>query len=383
MGLAALDVTGLPQAFFFYGTLCHMPLLEAVIGRRPPAEPAILPGYKAVWVAGEAFPMLVPGGTGAEGFVVTGLSDGEIARLDWYEGGYTAVTHEVVASGGRRMAADIFASPEGLPAGDLWRLADWAARWGETVTAAAHDLMRHYGRGAAGLHHARYPQMLIRAGARVRATGSPPTALRFRARPGDVVEHAMSLPYAGYFSVEEHDLSFRRFDGSMSRPVRRAVFVSGDASVVLPYDPVRDRVMVIEQFRAGPYARGDSQPWLVETIAGRVDGGETPEEAALREAREEAGLEIRRLIPALSFYPSPGAKSEYLYTFVGLADLPEDAVRIGGAEAEDEDIRAHVIPFSRLMELVASGEADNAPLIALALWLDRNRAALRAEAEGA
>ncbi len=195
--------------------------------------------------------------------------------------------------------------------------------------------------------------------------------------PGDVVPLALRRPYSAFFAVEEADFVHRRFDGFVSPPLSRAMFVSGDAAVVLPYDPVRDRVLLIEQFRAGPLARGDANPWLIETIAGRIDGGETPEEAALREAVEEAGVAIRALVPGPRFYPSPGAKSEYLYCFVGLADLPDMAPGQGGLASEGEDIRSHVIPFARMMDLVASGEIDNAPLMLLALWLERERPRLR------
>jgi nudix-type nucleoside diphosphatase (YffH/AdpP family) len=193
-----------------------------------------------------------------------------------------------------------------------------------------------------------------------------------------VATQAIRHPYAAYFAIEEHQLSFRRFDGSMSAVLDRAVFVSGDAAIVLPYDPVRDRVMVIEQFRAGPHVRGDANPWLIEAIAGRIDGGETPEEAARREAVEEAGLELQAIHAGPSYYPSPAAKAEYLYSFIGIADLPDAAAGLGGLEAEAEDIRSHVISFDHLMALVASGEVDNAPLLILAYWLQSKRAELRA-----
>ena len=81
--------------------------------------------------------------------------------------------------------------------------------------------------------------------------------------------------------------------GGHGDEVSRTAFVSGDAITVLPYDPVSDRVLLVEQFRAGPYARGDSQPWLLEALAGRIDGGESPEEAVLREAQH---------IPAAEYY---------------------------------------------------------------------------------
>jgi len=160
--------------------------------------------------------------------------------------------------------------------------------------------------------------------------------------------------------------------------VSRAVFISGDAVTVLPYDPVRDRVLLIEQFRPAPMARGDAQPWLLEAIAGRIDPGESPEQAARREAFEEAGLVLGDLLPVAQYYPSPGAKSEFLYSYVALTDLPDGAAGVFGVEGETEDIRGQLVDFADLMALVASGEAANAPLILTALWLQRERARLRA-----
>ncbi|MBN8194773.1 ADP-ribose diphosphatase, partial [Bacillus sp. NTK074B] len=85
---------------------------------------------------------------------------------------------------------------------------------------------------------------------------------------------------ARFFAVIEDRLRHRRFGGGMSETVLRAAFLMSDAVTVLPYDPVRDRVMVGEQFRAGPFARGDRNPWSIEAIAGRIDAGEAPETAA-------------------------------------------------------------------------------------------------------
>jgi nudix-type nucleoside diphosphatase (YffH/AdpP family) len=224
----------------------------------------------------------------------------------------------------------------------------------------------------------RWPVIRARAQARLNAADAPPTTLRRRAGPGDVAVAARRTPYAAFFAVEEYDLRHARFAGGMSDEMARAAFVSADAVTVLPYDPGRDRVMVIEQFRAGPFARGDPQPWSLEAIAGRIDPGETPEETARREAREEAGLEIGPLTPIGRYYPSPGAKSEFIHSYIGLAELPDSAGGLGGVAHEHEDIRAHVVPFDRLMALVETGEAGNAPLILSALALERRRAVLRA-----
>jgi len=159
--------------------------------------------------------------------------------------------------------------------------------------------------------------------------------------------------------------------------VLRAAFVSGDAVTVLPYDPKRDRVLVIEQFRVGPFARGDGQPWLLEAITGRIDPGETPEEAGRREAMEEAGLVLQALLPVAQYYSSPGAKSEFLHSFVALCDLPDDAAGVFGVRGEAEDIRGHLIGLDALMALVASGEVNVGPLVLTALWLQREGPRLR------
>jgi len=187
-------------------------------------------------------------------------------------------------------------------------------------------------------------------------------------------------PYKNYFSVEEHDIVVPRFDGGNSRVMTRAVFVSGDAVSVLPYDPVRDRVMLIEQFRMGPHVRGDAKPWKYEAVAGRIDAGETPEKTARREMSEETGLSLQKLLPISDYYPAPGAVAEYMYSYVGLAELPDDAVGVSGLDSEDEDIKSHLFDFDEALGFVASGRADTGPLLVSLLWLALHRDSIRKDA---
>ncbi|MGL6208433.1 MAG: NUDIX domain-containing protein, partial [Paracoccaceae bacterium] len=244
------------------------------------------------------------------------------------------------------------------------------------VVATAGDIMALCGVVKPEAVGARLGVMQVRGASRVRAGLASPAGRRLA---GDVAVTERRQPYARFFAVEEYDLAYRRFDRSLSPVVTRAVFVSGDAVTVLPYDRFRDRVLVIEQFRAGPFARGDGNPWSLEAIAGRIDPGEGPEDCARREAVEEAGLALGELLPVAQYYPSPGAVSEYLYSYVGLADLPDGVEGVFGVEGEAEDIRGHLMSFDDLMGLVGSGEVENAPLILTALWLQRERGRLRAE----
>lgn len=217
---------------------------------------------------------------------------------------------------------------------------------------------------------------------RSRAALAAPASLRRRAKPGDVEIQTRTEPYAQFFGVEEQSLRHRQHDGALGPVIHRAAFVSGDAVTVLPYDPVRDRVLLIEQFRFGPHVRGDANPWQLEVVAGRIDAGEPPEAAARREAAEEAGLALGGLLPIAAYYPSPGAYAEFLYSYLALADLPDGIEGVFGVEGEAEDIRTHLVSFDQLMALCASGEIGNAPTLLSALWLSRERPRLRAGAAG-
>lgn len=369
------------HAFFFYGTLCHPPLLETVLGRAVALQPARLADHAVHWAAGHSFPMILPRpGAVAEGMLVRDMSDADVARLDFYEGGFAYHAHDVaVGTDGTALTARVFFPDPGLlDPGAPWDLADWVADWGEIVVSAAGDFMAAYGERSSEELLRRYPQMLMRGAARLRARAGGPTRLRHAAGPEDIALLARREPHAGYFSVEEYRLRHRRFDGAMGPEVKREVFLSGDAATVLPYDPVRDRVLLVEQFRVGPFGRGDTEPWQLEPIAGRVDPGEGPEAAVRREALEEAGLELGALIEVAQYYPSPGMIGEYLYSYVALADLPDGTAGLGGLDDEHEDIRTHVIGFDELMALVASGEVATGPLLLTALWLQRERPRLRA-----
>jgi nudix-type nucleoside diphosphatase (YffH/AdpP family) len=215
-----------------------------------------------------------------------------------------------------------------------------------------------------------------RASARLAASGVP-ADIRSDTGADRIELLEAHVDHIGFYRFETRLLRHPTFQGGTSPEVRREMVVATDAAMVLPYDPVRDRVLLIEQFRMGPYGRGDPRPWMLEPVAGRIDPGETPEEAARRECHEEAGLDLARLERIAGYYCTPGYSTEYFHNFVGIADLPDDLPRFGGLDAEAEDIRLHILDFDAAMHLIETGEADNGPLILSLLWLARERARLR------
>lgn len=280
----------------------------------------------------------------------------------------------VGTSGGERPATAYRFPPVDAPA-DAADLTPQRRAW---LAEALGEVMAHYGRRSAGEARALLHGIATRALGRSRGPDRrSPVGLGTRLGAGDVELAELRHPYARYFGLEEHMLRHRRFDGGRSEILERAIFTSGDAVVVLPYDPRRDAVLLIEQFRAGPWARRDPRPWRLETVAGRCDRDEAPEATARREAREEAGLELGRIERIAGFYPSPAIMSEFITAFVGEADLGT-AGGVFGLPEEHEDIRAQVVPLADALAAVESGEIDAAPLMLSLAWLEKHAARLRA-----
>jgi ADP-ribose pyrophosphatase len=183
--------------------------------------------------------------------------------------------------------------------------------------------------------------------------------------------------FQGYFRVDRYRLRHRRFDDGWTRPFVREVFERGHAVALLPYDPARDEVVLVEQFRVGALAAG-WKPWLLEGVAGIIEPGETPEEVARREAIEEAALKVTDLVLAHRYLVSPGGASETCTLYCGRADASGLHGAIRGVDDEHEHIRVHVLPRTEAWTRVADGRICNAAAVIALQWLELNHVRLRA-----
>ena len=363
------------DTLFFYGTLRHVPLLECVLGRVADVDVVedVLPGYTALSSPDGLYPVLTSAPDAqTSGLLVRGLGAEDIARLNYYEGGFDYDLELVTLASGA--AAQVYVPGQGVARVNApWDFVAWEDRWAEMNLFAAREVMAAYGRLSTDEVAARFPRIRARAWSKVLARRGRHGEGVFKGR---IDMQARTQGYSDFFAVEDMVLSHETFDGDMAGPLQRAVFVSSDASIVLPYDPVRDRVLLVEQVRMGPIGRNDPVCWQMEPVAGLIDPGETPEEAARREAAEEAGLTFHVLEPAGECYASPGAVTDFFHLFVGLCDLPDDAGGIGGEVTEGENIRSHVMAFDALLALADERRVANAPLAMLTYWLARHRARL-------
>ncbi|HAT35464.1 MAG TPA: ADP-ribose diphosphatase [Rhodospirillaceae bacterium] len=193
----------------------------------------------------------------------------------------------------------------------------------------------------------------------------------------DAKQVSDELLYDGFFQMKRYRFRHRLFAGGWAPEVTREVFERQECVSVLPYDPAQDKVVLIEQFRPGPMAAGDKEPWITEIIAGIAEADETLEDVARREAMEEAGCEIGEMEAISSHYVSPGGSTEVMHIFCGLTDS-NGIGGIYGLESEGEDIRVFTEPFEDAYRRVKQGSLRNSFTIIALQWLALNRERLAA-----
>ena len=179
-----------------------------------------------------------------------------------------------------------------------------------------------------------------------------------------------------YFRLDEYQLSHELFRGGYSEVFTREVFERGSVVALLPYDPKRRKVVLIEQFRVGAIHGGEA-PWLIECIAGIVEEGEVEDQVAIRESREEAGCEIDQLHRISRYYVSPGGSTEECTLYCGIVD----SSGIGGVHGladENEDIRVEVVDADTAYAWLVEGRIKSSATIIALQWLQLNEDKLSA-----
>ena len=184
--------------------------------------------------------------------------------------------------------------------------------------------------------------------------------------------------YEGFFTLKRIQFKHKLFAGGESGVVTRELLIKGAASAVIAYDPKEDSVILVEQVRIGAAYHSESHcsPWLLELIAGMVEKGEKPEEVALRESEEEAGIQVKNLTHCLSVWDSPGGTLERIHLFAGEVDSSQ-AKGIHGLAEENEDIRVHVVKREQAYQWMCEGKIDNGIAVIGLQWLQLNYAQLQ------
>ena len=194
----------------------------------------------------------------------------------------------------------------------------------------------------------------------------------------DVEILGAEIGFARHLSVEIVRFRHRLFEGGWSGERLFDVVRRGAAAAVLLYDPERDSVVLVEQFRIAALYAGRS-PWQIEAVAGLIDTDETPEEVARREAREEANLDpIGKLLPIQCELPACGSFDEVMWLFCGRVDS-RSAAGVYGLAVEHEDIRVVVKTIAQVEAMLDAGQIESSHTLISLYWLLRHRDRLRKE----
>lgn len=174
--------------------------------------------------------------------------------------------------------------------------------------------------------------------------------------------HQQETVYDGFFKFNQYQLSFERFDGGFIENVTRECGVKHDIVAVLPYDPVKQVFLMVEQFRIGMSVRGE-HPWTMEIVAGFMDvEHEDSLTTAKRELFEETGCHAIDIHPMLNYYPGPGGSAAKIHLFIATIDS-EQALHHTGITDEGENICVHKIPLTTIQKNMQDNTINNATSI--------------------
>ena len=365
---------------FVFGTLRSDTLREIVLGRDMSSDDiceATIKDFQVYWAKEGPFPVMIPEpNSEAYGLVLKNLSEPDVERLNYYELGfdYVLATTSVETHAGQIGVSAYFCNRSDMATSKLWSYDDWLSDHSEIQYLAAREFLDFFGTKFGDTAKVMYHSILKRAEVFVSEGSTPSSAIEIGPDLNTNIQiKDLKREYLGFFALNQVDLKYPFFDNSTSGVKSRTILMGSEASLILPYDPILDKVLLVEQFRIGPFCRGDKAPWVYEPVAGMIEFGEKPEDAAKREVFEEAGIQVTNLVKINSGYPNPGEATTYFYNYIGIVDLSDYSPGIYGVRDEGEDIRTHVIDFKEVLSWSISNKLRVLPLTTMVLWLALNK----------
>ena len=365
---------------FVFGTLRSDTLRKIVLGRDISSDDiceATIKDFQVYWAKEGPFPVMIPEpNSEAHGLVLKNLREPDVERLNYYELGfdYVLATTSVETDAGQIGVSAYFCNRSDMATTKLWSFDDWLSDHSEIQYLAAREFLDFFGTKFGDTAKVMYHSILKRAEVFVSEGSTPSSAIEIGPDLNTNIQiKDLKREYLGFFALNQVDLKYPFFDNSTSGVKSRTILMGSEASLILPYDPILDKVLLVEQFRIGPFCRGDKAPWVYEPVAGMIEFGEKPEVAAKREVFEEAGIEVTKLVKINSGYPNPGEATTYFYNYIGIVDLSEYSPGIYGVRDEGEDIRTHVCDFKEVFNWSISNKLRVLPLNTMVLWLALNK----------
>ncbi|BAO56164.1 NUDIX domain-containing protein [Nonlabens marinus] len=174
------------------------------------------------------------------------------------------------------------------------------------------------------------------------------------------------IAYSGFLKVLRADVIHEAVHNGDSIHATRECLERGDSVAVLIYEKDTDSFLFTRQFRY-PSARRNN-PWMLELVAGSIDGDEEGQVAARREVKEEIGFEIQDLEKVMTYFPSPGGCSEQITIYYAQVNSSQQVTKEGGKTEEKEDIELVRIKKDEAKKMLQKGAFNNSISIIGLQW---------------
>ncbi|HMG16359.1 MAG TPA: NUDIX hydrolase [Saprospiraceae bacterium] len=178
------------------------------------------------------------------------------------------------------------------------------------------------------------------------------------------------LVYKGFNKLTKFEFEIDSFDGSRLKK-ETEVLERGDSYSIVIYEKDTDTLLFTEQFRM-PVAQ-NMNGWMLEMVAGRVEGSDNPEDTIKREALEEIGYLIDKIELIAKFYVSPGVSNERIFLYYSEVNTTDMKEKGGGLKEENEDIKLIKCPVKDIKKMLAGNNIWDAKSIVGMQWFIMNK----------
>ncbi|RYZ49749.1 MAG: NUDIX domain-containing protein [Sphingobacteriales bacterium] len=187
------------------------------------------------------------------------------------------------------------------------------------------------------------------------------------------MDHQINILDKKVLSDNKYTLTEVHFRVGAGPEQKKEVYYRGNSTAVLLYNREQQTVILTKQLRLPTYLNGNADGRLVETCAGMIDAGESPETCIRREAIEETGYLLENLQQVCVCYMSPASVTEKMTLYVASYTAAAKVATGGGLQDEHEDIEVLEMPFDKAFTMIADGSICDAKTIILLLHLKAMR----------
>ncbi len=181
--------------------------------------------------------------------------------------------------------------------------------------------------------------------------------------------------FEGFINLDKAKIRFEQFDGTLSPPVTRLNAHRGDAVAVLLYDSKLKTFTFVQQFRYPVYTTEPDNAWVIEVVAGSVEGKDDLITTVCREVHEEVGYQVEphELLDLGRCYPSPGGTSERIFMYAIDVTNKTRSGGGGGLAEEAEDIRCVEMDMQTAFDQVQNGHICDAKTLLTLNWFEKEK----------